>query len=68
MSVSVYWAVMVTAAMLLRERHRRTEGLVLRRIKTFCLAGTAIFALKMTRKMTKVTGPCMSGELSLIHI
>lgn len=55
LSLPSYWTVMVLVVVFLREHLRRTEGLVLRRIKTFCLAGTAIFTLKMTRKLTKVS-------------
>lgn len=54
LSLSVYWTVMVLVVVCLSEHQRRTEGLVLRRIKTFCLAGTVIGALKMTRKLTQV--------------
>ena len=54
LSLSVYWTVMVLVMVLVREHHRRTEGLILRRIKTFCLAGTMIFSLMLTRRIAKV--------------
>lgn len=52
--LSVYWTVMALTVVLMREYHRRTEGIFLRRIKTFCFAGTAIFSLMYTRKIAKV--------------
>lgn len=55
LSLSVYWMVMVVAVFGIREHLRRTEGLFLRRMKTFCLAGFVIFALKMTRMQTRVS-------------
>lgn len=54
LSLSVYWTVMALTAVLMGEYHRRTEGIFLRRIKTFCFAGTAIFSLMYTRKIAKV--------------
>lgn len=54
LSLSVYWTVMALTVILMREYHRRTEGIFLRRIKTFCFAGTAIFSLMYTRKIAKV--------------
>lgn len=52
--LAVYWAFMVLVVVCLREHQRRTEGVFLRRVKTFCLAGTFIFVLKMTQKLTQV--------------
>lgn len=54
LSLPLYWTVMALVVAYLRAHARRTKGLVLRRVKTFCLAGTAIFALKMTKKLTQV--------------
>lgn len=54
LSLSVYWVVMTLAVLSILEHQRRTEGLLLRRIKTFCLAGFVILTLKMTRKQTRV--------------
>ncbi|CAM9980398.1 unnamed protein product [Pylaiella littoralis] len=52
-SPAVYWAIMALVVVCLREHHRRTRGVLLRRVKTFCLAGTFIFVLKMTQKFTQ---------------
>lgn len=54
LSLSLYWAVMALVVLCLMVHQRRSEGLILRRVKTFCLAGTAIFALKMTKTLTQV--------------
>lgn len=51
---------MALIVVFLREHTRRTKGLILRRVKTFCLAGTAIFALKMTKRLTQV---CCDSQL-----
>lgn len=54
LSLPLYWTVMALVVAYLRAHARRREGLIFRRVKTFCLAGTAIFALKMTKKLTQV--------------
>ncbi|CAM9520589.1 unnamed protein product, partial [Hapterophycus canaliculatus] len=62
LSLSVYWTVMLLVVVFLVEHQRRTEGLILRRIKTFCLAGTVIGMLKMTRKLTQDMSPDESED------
>ncbi|CAM9245435.1 unnamed protein product [Scytosiphon promiscuus] len=62
LSLSVYWTVMLVVVICLSEHQRRTEGLILRRIKTFCLAGTVIGTLKMTRKLTQDMSPDESED------
>lgn len=66
LSLSTYWTVLVVVLAFVWEHLRRTEGLVLRRVKTFCLAGTAIFALKMTKKRTTVSerGGCFVSAVT----
>lgn len=61
LSLSLYWTAMALIFACLRAYARRRKGLILRWIKTLCLAGTAIFALKMTKKLTQVC-VCANGS------
>ena len=63
----VYWMIMALVVLFLKEHQRRTDGLILRRVKTFCLAGTAVFALKMTKRLTQVCRCCAEGGESVFR-
>lgn len=55
LEVSLYWVCFIILTIIPLEHQRRTNGLLIRRFKTFCLAGFALLIFKMTSIFTKVS-------------